>query len=278
MFQYDWKGDGRTADVRFFDSVGEFAATTAKIAPKYHKDTDFYGGKTADSVKKAATGATEAEMKPVLALMDKIDAEARGREMDMWLPSPVGAYPCVPEVLMGLPDNMRAKQKIEADRSPIRLFVEVVTSAGVQASLLKKRGAALAALAMRMKEIRPVELFVVCAVSTHNSKHTVTAIKLSTLPLAPAEIAFACADPCFTRGMLLVEVLNHTKTSEHDSLPFLWNESPSSKGRVEKVRRALGMTDADLFLPGGHLTEQDDWAKDPVAWVHKYLDAQREVE
>src|SRR5690606_16874038 len=109
----------------------------------------FYGDmSTRDAVARSITGATEAELRPVSALLDKIDAEARGREADAWMPSPVGAYPCVPDVLMGLPDNMRRRMPVEDDRSPIRLFVEIGTAAGVPVEVLRKRGAALAALAL----------------------------------------------------------------------------------------------------------------------------------
>lgn len=280
MHEYEWAKGSHKAQVRFYEGIGELIVDVKK-AGLSNSGTAWNGHlDVAGAIAKAQRGATEKELRPVADLLDKIDAEARGREADAWMPSPVGAYPCIPEVLMGLPENMRRRIPVEDDRSPIRLFVEIIVSGGVEDATLAKRGAALAALALRMRELRPVELYVCWATRMYGALHddVIGAVRVGTTPLSPGEIAFLCSDKSFCRQLAFCGMAAQAKTTNVNSISWAWHDTPGKAGRDDRVREAMRMNPQDIFLPGGHLSESALFATNPVKWVHGYLDAQREVE
>lgn len=240
------------------------------------EDGQFYGGTTEEAIEKAATGATEKELKSTRELLAKVDAALRGREAPLWQSSVAGAYPCVPDYLNGMPENMRARVMTESDRAPVRLFVEVVVSAGISVETLRKRGAALAALAMRLSEERPVELHLLWGCRA-GGKQVVGTVQVGTAPVSAAEIAFMTADPKCIRNLAFVSIYAHTAKTNTGFIDWALG-TPTDKTRNEAIREALGCSEKDVFLPGGYLSEKDEMFTDPVAWVNKYLNAQREVD
>lgn len=237
----------------------------------------FYGGPTPSAIEKAKTGATEAELKETKDLLNKVDAALRGREAPAWQASVAGAYPCVPDYLIGLPENMRARMMVESDRAPVRLFVEVVVAAGVSVSALRRRGAALAALAMRLSEERPVELHLLwgCMVG---SKEVIGTVQVGTAPVSASEIAFMTADPKCIRNLAFASISAHTSGGSSDFITWAGQGMPNSPSRIKAIRDAIGCTERDVFLTGGAVDERSEMFTDPVGWVNKYLNAQREVD
>lgn len=268
--------DGAT-EIVAFDSLGDLCRHVAALPPERHSppgDT-FGGGSTQEAIDKAARGATESETAAMKALIEKVDAAFRDREEATWQPDVCGAYPVVGDFLAGNPECMRRRAPAESDKAPIKLVMEVVVSAGVTVEQLRRRGAALGALAMRLGEMRPVELHVSwCTIV--NGKTQLGTCRVGTSPMSPAELAFVCADPKFMRNLVFSLAYERGESTSGAYIGWGWNEAPSDR-RDAKVRKLLGMTEADVFLRGGYLSEAEEFMRAPVEWVEKMLTAQREI-
>lgn len=271
---------GQTATVVYYDGVADVIQSVADTRWVGDSGSTWNGGVDyKGACEKSLRGATAKEMKPISDLLDKIDAEFRDRESVQWIPDVAGAYPIVPEFLQGVPECMRRRQSVESDAAPIRLFVNVTVSSGVEIDALRKRGAALAALAMRLSEIRPVEMYACWGVET-NSKNHIGAVRISTAPVSASEVYFLTADPAFCRNISFAAMCTGTNPAATSAGHIGWafGCTPDSSRYTELQREALGLEPQDVYLTGGCLSDNDEMLKDPVSWVNRFLQTQRELE
>ena len=267
-------------EVLRFESVGEAARYVENGTSKATKDykdnsaSKFYGIGW-DKMRKVMRHGDPEAVARVQKVLDKVDASFRDRESVQWLPSVAGAYPVVPDFLAGNPECMRQRQNIEDDRSPLRIFFSVTVSSGVDIGTAQKRGAAAAALAIRLSEDRPVELWATAEMMAGN-KTIVQAYRIPTETASAHEIAF---------GLGSIEVLRRIAFGVHcqhvdggsGQIHWAWAGTPYSERYMASAREALDANPGDLYLSGGHLDQIREMSSDPVGWVHKQLESQREV-
>lgn len=267
--------------VVMFNSVGEACryACEGRYKSEFDSSKSWTGAASRqEAMTYVMRGASAAECKPAHDLIDKIDAGIHGRKRSEWNPSVCGAYPMVPDFLAGMPENMRARQMVEAEVTPLRLYVDITVSSGLAFSELRKRGAACAALAMALTEVRPVELYAVAGNMVQpRSRMVLTCTLLDTKPANVPQIVAVIAQPQFFRSIIFSVYANVEKTNHVGSLPFGWGMQPCQR-YMDEMRRALAMEPQDVFIPGGYLSEAGEMMRDPLAWVEKYLAAQREVD
>jgi hypothetical protein len=271
---------GKCEVVRF-DSVGEavrFVTASKSPAIGEYRDggkSDFYGRDWKAVQKLQAHGDPEA-VKRVTKILDQIDVSFRDREKDAWVPGVAGAYPVVPEFLSGEPECMRHRQPVTDDRSPLRIYLGICVSAGVSIETAQKRGAAVAALALRLNEERPVELWAVADMKC-NGKTILVSFRIPTLSASANEIAFALGAIESLRRIGFGVIADLSGATNGGCIQWAWDGNPSSEKHLRSLRQALRLNEGDVLLPGGHLDEVNRMARDPVKWVHDKLESQRAV-
>src|SRR5438046_5507292 len=102
-----------------------------------------------------------------------------------------GAYPIVPDYLMGMPDCMRRRTATDDDAAPIQIYVPVGSQATITAEQLRRRGCAILALTMALARVRPVDLSII-----HYLEHTKAGesenVIVATIETRPLDLATAC--------------------------------------------------------------------------------------
>lgn len=265
--------------VSIHPDMGEFLESVEKERD-YHVfgASSFYGRNTDEAIEYIRRGATEYEQQGTRALLDKVDASIEGRQRREYVQSVAGSFPMVPEYLAGMPMNMRRRAPIESDQAPLRIVVEPLVSAGISADQLARRGAAVAALVMRLSETRPVELWAAWAMRPGRSRTDVVGmVKLYTHPIDIGHVVAVMASREFARSIIFAHGYSQTGQHPSGSMRWGWNEDPRNNYRIQKMRRLLGLESQDVFIPGGFLSDADEMMRDPVAWVNRYLDPQRDV-
>lgn len=275
-----------SAITKRFDSIGDAVKFVLESPHKFRHDSNddrskWYGYKSLAGACQYILGGADKNsraMREAVALLDKVDSAAHSRHKDSWQASPVGAFPVVPEYLAGLPLSMRHRIPDENDRAPIRVFFESSVSAGVNENELVRRGAAVAALAQRMSEERPTELYVADALGIGGRETAIFSIRLDTCPINLAQAVAVFASSEFARKFAFN--LCDAVTGEQGGAAFNggWGFGYPGVARGEKMREALGMEPQDILLQGGFLTDAAMMERDPVGWVNKFLDAQRTLE
>lgn len=272
-----------------FNSMPEFLARVSKIDERHkyngrHGDT--WSATTDAGIRNVLSGGRMESRDAVAAVMDKVDAQVQDRHQREYVAGVAGAFPIVPDYLQGMPMHMRRRAHVASDVAPVRIVVEVGISAGVPVSTIQKRGAAVAALAMRMSETRPVELWTASLWRPGSmrergkSQDVGVMVKLDVAPLSVADIAAALVEPDYPRGIIFAFLLEQIGVDymDNNGIPWIFGMNTGDPKRIAKVREFMGLDDADIFLPGGHLYEAKAMVRDPVAWVNKYLDAQRTLD
>jgi hypothetical protein len=256
-----------------FDSCADFADTVIKRVPGgYGGGGSWTGGETWDqAVKRARQGNTDL-VPQAEALVDRLTVDAQ-RDMRTWLPSRAGAYPVVGEYLAGRPECMRRMTPDLSDRAPIRLYVELTSSAGVSASDMVKRGTAILALTLLLNMQRSVELHVLVGLdaSADGNKASFCVVPLGTSPI---DISLACnalTSVGFTRSMGYGML---TMSPESRAMGgWEWGLSPESERNrteyVKKLRSALSASPQDIIIPPIHM--YDPALRDPLGFVQRSL-------
>lgn len=256
-------------------SLESFLQECASASHSQKKWSRSFSPDTDTSVSYIRRGATDAQMKPVQELLAKIDATLRSREKREIVPTVAGGMVNVPDFLQGKPLCMRRRTMVESYAAPVRIVVEPLVSGGTRDYTIRARGAAVAALVMRLSETRPVELWAVGAAKPERSETAVSFVKIGVHPISLATLTAVLTTPEFARGCMLTAA---RKAVGSTSLDIDWGwYIHDSEPRMERIRKELNLEPTDIMVPGGHLTEQDEIIRDPVAWVNKYLDPQREL-
>jgi hypothetical protein len=278
--------DKRNKDlsVTRFDSLHEMLQA-ADANPFNVASPDWSGGSARDVSQAINAGryTNDKDMRDARALLSKIDASFRDRTKQEWEPSVCGAYPIVPDYLMGIPDNMRERLDVEHDAAPLRVCLEVSYSSGVKHDAIMQRGTALAALIMRMSEERPIELvlFTGWKLSKHYDYCPLWSLKLDTNPINLQTLMDTVAGKGFARTINFSATNAIHKTVTGNSIvkaePFYW-AGDNKINRKEFLRETFGWDARDIVLERGYLDEADLMASDPVQWVHNQLEKQRALD
>jgi hypothetical protein len=247
------------------------------------------GGETVKQAVKSTVTASFADqyMPRAVALLEKIDASFRDREAVAWMPSVQGAYPIVAEALIGMPEAMRTRRPIESDIAPINIYLENGVSAGVDKQAIVNRGVAIAALILRMSEMRPVQLKLYGAwmIRTHHDAYLFYDVPMSSTPVSVAHVISTIAHDSFLRTLNFAASSKIAKESCGKRIEygegFGWAYGAPNvhhEARDKGIRAKFELNPQDIIIQCGFLTDQALMDSDPVAWVHKQLEKQRTIE
>lgn len=258
--------DGQTR-VLWFDSAAEFAGA-ADAGPVRKCDSRWTGETWGEALAGAARGRTSL-VADAEKLLEQVQAEVSTPRSE-WVPARAGAFPVVPEVLAGFSEPMRAKVWVPSDRAPVKVFVDLVSSGGIDHTHLARRGVAALALAMALSAERALELYVVMPMRTRSR-----VVLVAQVPTAPLDLATACyalTSVGFVRGLGYSLGASATGGAA-GGVDWVFGYYPDSDERratyVARLRAALGAADTDLIVPPTFL--RDPMVADPVEFVRRSL-------
>lgn len=233
------------------------------------------GGLNKEEAIKAAIEcrANSSDMAYAQSIIDKIDSSVHDRERMEWAPNVMGAYPMVPDYLMGIPESMRMREPREFELAPIKIVMEVAVSGGLSHSEILRRGCAVAALAMRLSEERAVELHCCYGGNTKGDNYVWMA-KLDCSPISLNQCVSIFASASFARMVAFNAMSAYSRNAE---TRIEWALGRPGRDRDIAMRKLMGLEPQDLFLQGGYLPDASVMQNDPVQWVHNQLEAQRHI-
>lgn len=260
-----------------YNSIAELSndAKRGRYSLSSFNDPRWVGGLSKDEAIKAAIEcrASNSDMEYAQSIIDKIDASVHDRERMEWQPDVMGAYPMVPDYLMGIPESMRMRQPREFELAPIKIVMEVSVSSGLSHSQILRRGCAVAALAMRLSEERAVELHC-CYGGRVNGINYVWMAKLDCSPISLNQCVAVFASTSFAR-MVAFNAMSAYSGPDQGSIG--WAFCNPSAERDKDMRKLMGLEPQDLFLQGGFLPDASVMENNPVQWVHNQMEKQRHI-
>jgi hypothetical protein len=176
-----------------------------------------------------------------------------------------GGVPNVPAYLAGHPLNMRRRQRQVNEQGPLAVVVDLTSSAGVNASDVRKRGCAILALVRALTGLRPVELWAVVGLGEHGSACEILT-RIDTTPLDLARAAHMLTHPSVSRG-LGYGYLHHVHASGGG-----WNFGDIDLQRQtarESLMRVMHPSADVLYI--APIFVKDRAISDPVAWLKDML-------
>lgn len=201
-------------------------------------------------------------------ILEKLTADISLSRTD-WRNDIAGVIPDVPAFLAGMPENMRARIIQPVNNAPIRVFVNLGSSAKYSAKELLQRGIIILALIMQIQKFRMVELILYDAARGSNRIHDhVNFVRLQTNPIQLSELAYCITSTGFARtlfyGLAIVQ-------------------GASSSWPDEKNERILCSAHPDDLVIGpwnGYNPQITEIMADPIKWINghvqKFTQAQEE--
>lgn len=167
------------------------------------------------------------------------------------------------------PMHMRRRVRTMAETAPLTVAVDLVSSAGVNAKDLQKRGALILALVRSLSITRPVELWVggsALPYSKRGAWHVY--FKIDTTPLDLARTAHVMTCPAVSRGMIYA-IISHEAGSTGGDLQWPYSDHTWSRANMRPVlSRAFGQDDM-LTIAAPHAG--DELVNEPEAWFERML-------
>jgi len=221
-----------------------------------------------ESIASAINGNTDrvAEAEQLLdRLQTSIEVKTR-----QWSSAVAGAFPCVPDYLIGHPESMRQLDDASSDTAPLRVFVCTSSTMSMTWEHLKQRGVAILAATMALCQSRPVELWTFTALKgdgDHGECNVLVRINASPLCLSEACVALCSVgydrNLCMAWGYANDSYDGKYARGVRDNLG---NEADCTAA----CRRLLDADEDDLVIP----PSSSDFTKitsDPVGWVQKII-------
>ncbi len=197
-----------------------------------------------------------------------------------------GAFPIVPEALMGEPECMRMPTEQAGELAPLTIFVDLTTSGGIPAQEIMIRGTSTLALVMALSAQRPVSLEVGCAMDGRRAasglrageRLSVISTVIDTAPLDVATAAWYLTSADAARR-LIYRLQGHRRVHNSsggwprlDGVPYGAPSDPKAEARMREI---LDLPGEALFLPAVSAYQSEDMRRqltDPVGWIREKLE------
>lgn len=265
-----------------YDAVEHAADSNYHANPRIFNTDDF---KIPSAAARWRRGPSLEQIRRVEAWMEKLDASLHDREKPTWIPSPYGAYPCVPEYLAGEHFSMRAKVMVESDAAPITVWVELGLSQSFTQEQAERRAAAIAALLMKLSETRPVEAKIICA-------STVARLGTDGLKFVQIDVDAKMFDAQYiTQALAMPEIVRPLRWAlivegfrDAYNIGFAFQSEHGGElatpRRERSLREQFDMQPQDIVIQAAYARDRDagDMIRDPIKWVHGKIDHQRDIE
>jgi hypothetical protein len=252
------------------DSLGELVkASQGSPAHPYveHEPDAWTGGSFDATCQKLLSGDRSIVVKAEAMLGKLLDVTMQTPRRE-WNPSPVGAYPIVPEVLAGSPTPMRESRATQSELGPVGVYVNVSTSAGMDAEDIFKRGVVITALISKLQAVRPVDLYLMAANTREgHSGRNVVIVRLDTRPLDLSVVGFALSSVAVYR-QIFIRLLWKISPRVTIGMPFPQEFKADLSGRT---REFCGIGEQDIYIGMSYL-DFKEMIKRPIEWVNGHLE------
>lgn len=266
--------------IHYFDSPAHIVRFTAEKCGKAESwvsgSRDHFLGSGPSAINSMlAKGGDESDVPAARRLLARMEASFPETERAYFAPSVAGAYPCVPDAIIGMPEPMRAKAYQPNDGAPIKLGVVTTISAQIGADAYAARSAAMLAILMHLNNTgRAVELYSVSMTHGIKDGETICICRIPSVPLSLAEANMAMGNLAFSRRIpfAIGEALN-----EFDGRwPVDFSESDNGKAYTAAIAKREGF---QMILPPLHANEAKAVMADPAKWMlTKYEAIQAQIE
>lgn len=250
------------------NSPAELADAAESARSHMHENSSWTGETIAQALEFTRRG-NPARVAEAESMIEKIVSELE-LEAPEWANDVAGAYPDVPAYLSGQPECMRRRILSVSEKSPVRVWVDVTSSAGIKHEMLAKRGTAALALVMSLiREGRAVELYTYTSLGGRKNGQSVVAVRMLTAPIDTASVAHCLTSQGYART--LCYGVSHSlggnggwsnHGQEHRPFP------ERLKAHQTKVLESL-YSPGDVVIPPCHF--DDPAIKNPIQWVNDRL-------
>ena len=255
--------------LRSYDSIEDFSRA-AKDASQYDNGSasDWYGNETFEQSLEGCFKGDDRLISEADKLLEKIDGESLETTSHKWVPSPQGAFVCVPDYLNNSPFAMRNRKKLVSDLSPIKIYIATTCSSALGSKTMLKRGIAALALLRKLESLRPVQLFLTGELHGKYDGICLQVIRVESQPINMSVACYALAHVAFARH------LSYSLARKTDGFNGYWPtmHEMNSDGRTTEnynnfIRQQLGLEPQDIYIPSAHV--YDLMLTNPVAWVNR---------
>ena len=259
--RYSAAGNGKVAVI---DTIDAFAEYYSGYTGRDRWDYSWMGGLTRSQAILAARNGHQPSVASSDEYMGKFEELAFQARKWTTVDAVAGGAPNVGAYLAGSPVSMRRRQRVMNDFAPLTIFLDVVSSGGISAEYLKKRGAAVLALVRMLGATRPVQLYAVGGLGGRRNGYIM--VKMPEVADL-GRSAFMMAHPAAARGMLYA-CAHRVEEGVKGSWAFHSVEAYRHNG-LKIYAEAIGAPEADcLYVPPPYLGEQD---LVPEKWLPEML-------
>jgi hypothetical protein len=264
-----------------FSSPAEFADAVQNdiSAGRRYRGDQAWTGETLDEAINRTRSGNPARVPEAERMLDRIQAQI-DLERPEWVHDVAGAFPDVPAFLAGAPDCMRRRAHTISEKAPVRVWVDVTSSCGIQHEVLAARGTAALALVMQLiRQGRAVELLTYTSLDGQKNGQSVVVIRQQTAPVDIASVAHCLTSSGYSRTLCYGYSGNGNNYGGGWSDKFF--NGGDWKKRLESARIILSPLagEKDVILPAPYWDDQQDdgpvglMFKDPAKWVMACVDS-----
>lgn len=278
-----------TLHIHHYPSIREFCDFVGGSGVRV-QEPNRYGGWSTTDILKGLRGVVEGRHVGVEDAIDwprmNVEVEKAGRLVDAtfdrprrgWVQAPMGAYPIVPEVLMGHPTPMRIMELDPSEQAPMRLVLDSSVAIAVSRPLMSARGFTITALVTRLMETRPVQVDV-CFAGRVTHAHPYLANQAAVVSLAPEDVfrqsVIMVAGGWFPLHLGPLAAIIHAKANPKISgIDPLWGSQRIDDRYALRVRQALNLGHGDLYIPPGRHVDVQALLTNPGRWLRDAMNQQ----
>lgn len=256
------------------DDVTSFVERAKRVDASNHnrsqctKNNDWSGKMDYDTSLRYATTGDLSGVAASDKWLSKFESLSATRQAWQTVLDVTGSMPNIPAVLTGHPLSMRRRVRVLTETAPLAVCVDLVSSAGVEAKDLQKRGALILALVRALSATRPVELWCGGSALPYGTKDTHHVwFRLDTAPLDLARAAHLMTSPSVSRGLIYATLSDEAKGEAGLRWPYD-NHTWSRANMRPVLSRVIGTEDM-LCIAAPHYA--DELVNQPETWFDNML-------
>lgn len=261
-----------------FYNAAEQASKKGGEAASHWAGHGHWSGKSASETREIiARGGSEEYVKKAESMLEKMELALPETQRAEFFPSVSGAYPCVPDAILGMPEPMRAKTIVYTDAAPIRIGMIVTVSADVSEHAILQRGIAMLAVLFHLQNSgRAVELWSISILNCPNdaNNESVVATKVCNGVLSLAEASMVLCETSLARRIpFTVQFGLHNSCG---GWPGKFDYQDGGKTYAAALAKRMGF---QMILPALTAHEQREVTSNPAKWMlAKYSAIQAQIE
>lgn len=259
--------------IRYFDSPAHMARTAAESHSKRQANSQWnmtdesWSGPGQSGIESMLRiGGDESDVPAAMKLLDKLSLELPETERAEFVPSVCGAFPCVPDAIIGMPEPMRQRQTVPNDGAPIRIGVVTTVSADISLEAFRAKAAALLAILIHLNNAgRAVELYGISTMAGGDkSGETVLAYRIATSPMSLAECNMALGNLAFARRIPFTIACQCNDFDGRWPYDAGWDNGDNGAGYCANLAKRMGF---NMILPCLHSSEAQEITSNPAKWM-----------